>query len=78
MKVSEYDIKIHGLNNLPEAYDATVEMIEDGVKKYTIAEIKRKLNRKYQKPLMRDNDEGEMSESIDPALYLSTFKVCGA
>ena len=53
LKIAKHDLKIHILNNLPRAYDAMVEIIEDNVINYSILKIKSKWNGRYQKLLKR-------------------------
>ena len=74
LKILDHDLKIHILNNLSSAYDATVEIIEDDVKNYTIPRIRSKINGRYQKFFRRrtKSKSAQAPEGIKSALFLST------
>ena len=74
LKISDHDLKIHILNNLPSAYDATVEIIEADIKNYTIPRIRPKLNQIYQKFLRRGNKSksAPVPEGIEATMFLAT------
>ena len=61
------------MNNLLSAYDATVEIIEDDVKNYTIPKIRTKLNGRFQKILRGGIKNKLVLDRIESALFLSTF-----
>ena len=72
----DHNLKIHILNNLPSDYNATVEILEDNIKNYTIPRIRSKLNGRFQKILRRrtKSDLVSMPEVIKSAMFLSTFR----
>ena len=74
LKISDHDLKIHIFNNLPSAYDATVEIIEGDVNNYTIQKIRFKLNDMLQKILRGGIKSESAPDGIKSALFLSTFK----
>ena len=74
LKISDHDLKIHILNNVPSAYDATVEIIEDNVKNYMILKIRSNLNGRFRKILRRGNKNklAPLPEGIESAMFLAT------
>ena len=74
LKISDHDLKIHVLNNLPSAYNATVEIIDDDIKNYMIPRIRSKLNGRFQKIWRRGNksESAPATEGIESAMFLAT------
>jgi len=73
LKISDKDMKIHILSNLPEEYDTIVTIIEEDLDKYDLDQIRDKLTVRYAK-LNEITEENQNEEEVEAALVTGKFK----
>ena len=83
--ISESQLKVHILNNLPIEYEGVIKQLEDKINELSIEDVKIKLSTKYQRIKKRvsgrrqnsrsnGHDDDNINEETALAAYTKTFK----